>query len=400
MSELIIVHPKFSRSWKVINLECVQNRELSWKAKGLHTYLYSRPPGWRIHVNELVARSRDGRAATMSALRELKEAGYIIAEQCREQDGKFAATCYYIMPSVSSSDVNNLNDVEQATTVGRFSASGFSASGFSASGKSTPTNKEGTSKKPKKGEKTNYYFTSKYGPLTAGRCSTTFKDRATRKFDAVLEQVSVDTRKIISCWDRVAVSVPHMAVTTKSGVDILRRAAKYIDSVVLRKHRRSTIVTAIKEFADIRTNTVVNIEAFFRVTRNQKYSVRKSGGDVDALQPWFDQLIEVPNTQPELVSMLKRKWFSAVTGKPVVFTIWEYLKFVRASKRLAAVIRDGAINKIVPRAGEREYVNALFAALGDRYGYSRLTVGFLCSDTTFNNVLPAYIRDLAREVGR
>lgn len=55
----------------------LNNRALSWKAKGILAYLESRPDGWDFSINGVKAASRDGRLSLDSGIQELKDAGYL-----------------------------------------------------------------------------------------------------------------------------------------------------------------------------------------------------------------------------------------------------------------------------------------------------------------------------------
>ena len=65
--------------------------DLSWKAKGIHTYLITRPDGWEFNRQDIINRSKDGRAAVKSGLEELKEQGYLEIENFQKDDGKWAS---------------------------------------------------------------------------------------------------------------------------------------------------------------------------------------------------------------------------------------------------------------------------------------------------------------------
>lgn len=68
----------------VLNKTCLEDVKLSWQAKGLHSYLISKPDHWKIYVNDLYKRSKNGRDATANILRELIENGYITRKPCRD----------------------------------------------------------------------------------------------------------------------------------------------------------------------------------------------------------------------------------------------------------------------------------------------------------------------------
>lgn len=120
--------------------------KLSFKAKGLLTYLLSHSDGYRLTVEQVVAEATDGKSAVYSAIKELVEHGYLERVQRRGERGKVGEVDYYVA------------DAPQVTTASGFTASGkpesgdelgeqgvsaggtasrFSASGLSACGEST-----------------------------------------------------------------------------------------------------------------------------------------------------------------------------------------------------------------------------------------------------------------------
>lgn len=58
--------------------EVLRSRTLSWKAKGLYAYLFSKPDDWDFSSNRIIIESADGRSAIMAALRELETCGYLV----------------------------------------------------------------------------------------------------------------------------------------------------------------------------------------------------------------------------------------------------------------------------------------------------------------------------------
>lgn len=55
----------------------LQNKKLSFKAKGIMTYILSLPDDWVIYIDQLIATSKDGEGSFRSGLDELIKAGYI-----------------------------------------------------------------------------------------------------------------------------------------------------------------------------------------------------------------------------------------------------------------------------------------------------------------------------------
>lgn len=66
--------------------EVLKSKHLSWKAKGIYAYLFSKPDDWDFSNLRIKIESKDGRIAIMSALRELEEAGYL--QRIKQPSGK------------------------------------------------------------------------------------------------------------------------------------------------------------------------------------------------------------------------------------------------------------------------------------------------------------------------
>ncbi len=57
--------------------EILYNKNISFKAKGLYAYLFSKPDTWDFSSNRMVLETKDGRKSVMAMLRELEQAGYL-----------------------------------------------------------------------------------------------------------------------------------------------------------------------------------------------------------------------------------------------------------------------------------------------------------------------------------
>lgn len=72
-----IFRQKRTRNFTVVPNEFLHSQELSFKAKGILTYLLSLPSDWELHVSHLSTISSDGRDGVYSGIQELIEAKYI-----------------------------------------------------------------------------------------------------------------------------------------------------------------------------------------------------------------------------------------------------------------------------------------------------------------------------------
>jgi hypothetical protein len=74
----------------MIDRRPIENPALSWRAKGVLTYLVSRPDNWIVRLGDLVKRSPEGVYAVRAALKELTKAGHITRREEREEGtGRF-----------------------------------------------------------------------------------------------------------------------------------------------------------------------------------------------------------------------------------------------------------------------------------------------------------------------
>lgn len=74
---IIRVRKDRDNPYTMINTRFLSDDRMSWKAKGLLTYLLSKPDNWQVRVTDLIKRSPDGKTAVYSGLNELKKIGYL-----------------------------------------------------------------------------------------------------------------------------------------------------------------------------------------------------------------------------------------------------------------------------------------------------------------------------------
>jgi hypothetical protein len=108
-----IVKAKYDK-WTSVPNSMIQDKDLSWKAKGLLCYLLSLPDDWVIHKTELCNHSKDGRDATISGFDELDDAGYVLSVEIRNELGHFQGFNYIVY---ASKQVNQLPIPENPKSV-------------------------------------------------------------------------------------------------------------------------------------------------------------------------------------------------------------------------------------------------------------------------------------------
>lgn len=112
---------------------------LSWKAKGLHSYIQQLPTDWELNIADLKERSSDGRDGTSSGVQELIEAGLLLRFQCFNSSGLFNGYDYHCFERPEEAQAWLL---ENGKTVNGKTVNGFPVNGGTVNGKPVTSNNE------------------------------------------------------------------------------------------------------------------------------------------------------------------------------------------------------------------------------------------------------------------
>ena len=66
-----------NENYSVISNGFIRRKDLSWKAKGILTYILTLPDDWKINLNEITTHATDGEKSFRSGWKELETTGYI-----------------------------------------------------------------------------------------------------------------------------------------------------------------------------------------------------------------------------------------------------------------------------------------------------------------------------------
>jgi len=92
--------------------EVLNDVNLTFKAKGLYAYLYSKPEGWDFAIDRIKLQSKEERRAINNGLQELEENGYLIRE--RQSTGRVV---YLLKSQMSKMDIRDLEPNVQNSKV-------------------------------------------------------------------------------------------------------------------------------------------------------------------------------------------------------------------------------------------------------------------------------------------
>lgn len=102
-----------SKNYTVMSNYHLRDKNLSYKAKGLLSFMLSLPEDWDYSINGLVSISKEGVKAIRNILQELQRYGYLVIDKKQNEVGQFEYEyLIYEQPDTQKGDVD-LGDVEK-----------------------------------------------------------------------------------------------------------------------------------------------------------------------------------------------------------------------------------------------------------------------------------------------
>lgn len=95
---------KFEATFTQVANSWLKDKNISAKAKGVICVIQSLDDGWSFSVAGLATLFDDGENAIRGAIKELQDAGYLVWERCRNQDGTLGVT---IVKTIEKPNVEN-----------------------------------------------------------------------------------------------------------------------------------------------------------------------------------------------------------------------------------------------------------------------------------------------------
>lgn len=105
-----------NKDYSIVHNGFINNKNLSFKAKGILLYFLSKPDNWDFYLKEMALNSKDGVESIKAGISELENLGYIHKSLKRSDNGKLSGgydyTVYEIpQPKQENTDsVKNLSD--------------------------------------------------------------------------------------------------------------------------------------------------------------------------------------------------------------------------------------------------------------------------------------------------
>lgn len=92
---MAIFRIKKTKGFSTMPNNLLQDKSISYKARGVLCYLLSKPDNWEVRPSDLTT-EKDRKDAIRTALKELRDAGYILWEQQRDSEGRMAGYSYSV----------------------------------------------------------------------------------------------------------------------------------------------------------------------------------------------------------------------------------------------------------------------------------------------------------------
>lgn len=98
----IIRAPRQESGYTIIRNDVLRDPELTFRARGVLAYILSHSDNWRTDAESIAKVSKEGRQAIQTALKELREAGYIEYRKSQDANGRWKTdTIVYDAPKAT-----------------------------------------------------------------------------------------------------------------------------------------------------------------------------------------------------------------------------------------------------------------------------------------------------------
>ncbi len=95
-SEKTVFRIRKTSNYVSISRFTLEDKRLSWEARGLHAFLLAKPDDWKTCIAHLIKCSPAGRDKTRRIINELITHNYIIKSEYRSQQGQFTSPQYIV----------------------------------------------------------------------------------------------------------------------------------------------------------------------------------------------------------------------------------------------------------------------------------------------------------------
>jgi len=88
---MTIYRVQHNKNYTVINNSICSDTRISFKAKGIWLYAFSRPDDWSFCLQDLINQGTNGKDSVVAGLQELENTGYLIRTRIRDEKGRLGS---------------------------------------------------------------------------------------------------------------------------------------------------------------------------------------------------------------------------------------------------------------------------------------------------------------------
>ncbi|MEY8737165.1 DnaD domain protein [Lactobacillus sp. AN1001] len=105
------------KNFTIVDNTVIDDTELSWKAKGVFLYLWSKSDEWQFYEVEVAKHAKDGRDSLRSALKELETKGYLKRVRNRNDKGQVTTSDWILSEKPMSEKATQENPMQENDTL-------------------------------------------------------------------------------------------------------------------------------------------------------------------------------------------------------------------------------------------------------------------------------------------
>ena len=75
---------RFNSGWSSTPNDLLNDKNISFKAKGLYAYINSKPDNWDFSIDRMADQTKEGRDSIRAGIKELEEAGWLQRTPARQ----------------------------------------------------------------------------------------------------------------------------------------------------------------------------------------------------------------------------------------------------------------------------------------------------------------------------
>lgn len=225
--------PRPEEKFYILNKAISEDARLSWAARGVLIFLLGKPDNWEVSVKHLINQTTNaigkasGRDAVRVILKELEEAGYLVADIGRGDSGVFSGMEYLIneTPHMLTPETENPAPVNPAP-----------AEPAPENPHQVSTDLKQDTEKEGNTDKSNVHMVFDHWRLKMASPRSKLDSNRTRLITNALKNYTAED--LLQAIDGCAASPFHMGIndqkTKYNGLDLILRNAEKIDSFIVK----------------------------------------------------------------------------------------------------------------------------------------------------------------------